>query len=166
MSVADIFSPTTQSDCARRRSMVRASPATLGIGVEGLGAAAAMDGDAATTRDEAEDVVPRKRIAALGVADEDVVDAVEADAAVVALDDAEVVRATRRAYPAIIVSEMRLQTIQSSSESLSAANSRIRDVDVAQETANMTSSQVLMQAGVSVLSQANQMPQLALKLLG
>ena len=41
-------------------------------------------GDAATARDEAEDVVARQRVAALGVADEDVVDAVEPDAAVVA----------------------------------------------------------------------------------
>ncbi|MBX7101702.1 MAG: flagellin FliC [Myxococcaceae bacterium] len=57
-------------------------------------------------------------------------------------------------------------SIQASAESLSAANSRIRDVDVAEETSRMARSQVLMQAGVSVLSQANQSPQLALKLLG
>jgi flagellin len=57
-------------------------------------------------------------------------------------------------------------TIQAASESLSAANSRIRDVDVAEETSKMARSQVLMQAGVSVLAQANQMPQAALKLLG
>ncbi|GMU58417.1 MAG: hypothetical protein AMXMBFR34_01800 [Myxococcaceae bacterium] len=57
-------------------------------------------------------------------------------------------------------------SIQASSESLSAANSRIRDVDVAEETSRMARSQVLMQAGVSVLAQANQMPQIALKLLG
>ena len=61
--------------------------AALGIGVERLRAAAAVDRDAATARDEAEDVVAGQRIAALGVADEHVVDAVEADAAVVALDD-------------------------------------------------------------------------------
>jgi flagellin len=57
-------------------------------------------------------------------------------------------------------------TIQSSSENLSAANSRIRDVDVAEETAKLARAQILMQAGVSVLAQANQQPQLALKLLG
>lgn len=48
---------------------------------------------------------------------------------------------------------------------LSAANSRIRDVDVAEETARMTRENILMQSGVSVLSQANQIPQLALSLL-
>lgn len=51
-------------------------------------------------------------------------------------------------------------------ENLSAANSRIMDVDVAKETASMTKNQILSQAGVSVLAQANQMPQMALSLLG
>src|SRR5512133_2531564 len=59
-----------------------------------------------------------------------------------------------------------VNAIQSFAESLSAANSRIRDVDVAEETSSMARSQILQQAGVSVLAQANQMPQLALKLLG
>jgi flagellin len=59
-----------------------------------------------------------------------------------------------------------ISNIQSFSESLSAANSRIKDVDVAEETSRMSRSQILLQAGVSVLAQANQMPQMALKLLG
>jgi flagellin len=51
-------------------------------------------------------------------------------------------------------------------ENLSAANSRIADVDVAAETADMTRNNILTQSGVAVLAQANQMPQIALKLLG
>lgn len=51
-------------------------------------------------------------------------------------------------------------------ENLSAANSRIRDTDVAAETSEMARNNILMQAGVSVLGQANQAQQLALKLLG
>ncbi len=51
-------------------------------------------------------------------------------------------------------------------ENLSAANSRIRDTDVAAETSEMTRNSILLQAGVSVLGQANQSQQLALKLLG
>lgn len=51
-------------------------------------------------------------------------------------------------------------------ENIAAANSRIRDVDVAEESARMTRSQILMQAGVSVLAQANSTPQFALALLG
>lgn len=50
-------------------------------------------------------------------------------------------------------------------ENLSAANSRIRDADVAEETANLTKHSILMQAGVSVLGQANAAQQAALKLL-
>jgi flagellin len=59
-----------------------------------------------------------------------------------------------------------ISQIQSASENLAAANSRIRDVDVAEESSRLTRSQILMQAGVSVLAQANQLPQVALKLLG
>lgn len=51
-------------------------------------------------------------------------------------------------------------------ENMSAANSRIRDTDVATETTEMTRNNILMQAGVSVLGQANQSAQIALKLLG
>ena len=51
-------------------------------------------------------------------------------------------------------------------ENLSAANSRIRDADVASETSALSRGQVLMQAGTSMLAQANQQPQLALSLLG
>jgi flagellin len=50
-------------------------------------------------------------------------------------------------------------------ENLSAAQSRISDVDVANETANLSKAQILSQAGLAVLAQANQMPQSALSLL-
>jgi flagellin len=52
-----------------------------------------------------------------------------------------------------------------SDENLSAANSRIRDVDVAAETAELAKNNILNQASVSVLAQANNAPQFALKLL-
>ena len=51
-------------------------------------------------------------------------------------------------------------------ENLLAAESRISDVDVATEMASLTRNQVLAQAGISMLSQANMMPQMALSLLG
>lgn len=53
-----------------------------------------------------------------------------------------------------------------SDENLSAANSRVRDVDIADETAKLTKNNILVQAGVSVLAQANQLPNVALKLIG
>lgn len=51
-------------------------------------------------------------------------------------------------------------------ENLSAAHSRIRDADMAQEMTNFTKNQILVQAGTSMLAQANSVPQNVLKLLG
>jgi flagellin len=51
-------------------------------------------------------------------------------------------------------------------ENLSASESRIRNVDIAKESAEMTRFQILQQASSTILSQANQTPQLALSLLG
>lgn len=62
--------------------------------------------------------------------------------------------------------EVAQSSIQTMRINLSAANSRIRDVDVADETSRLSRNQVLTQAGTSVLAQANQLPQLALGLLG
>ena len=90
-----------------------------------------------------------------------------AQAALQKLDDALVhINGTRANFGAL---QNRLQSTQNnleiSDENLSAANSRIRDVDVASETADMTKNNILLQAGISVLSQANQAPNTALKLL-
>jgi flagellin len=59
-----------------------------------------------------------------------------------------------------------ISSLSVASENLSAARSRVRDADVAQETAELTRNQILIQAGVSVLAQANQLPSVALSLLG
>ena len=59
-----------------------------------------------------------------------------------------------------------INNLQVSVENASAAESRIRDTDVASETANMTRNNILTQAGTAILAQANQAPQAALKLLG
>lgn len=56
-------------------------------------------------------------------------------------------------------------TLQETSENLSASRSRIQDADFAQETANLTRSQVLQQAGVAILAQANALPNQVLALL-
>ena len=59
-----------------------------------------------------------------------------------------------------------IRNLSSISENVSAARSRIRDTDFASETAELTRNQIIQQASVSVLSQANQRPQTALSLLG
>ena len=61
--------------------------------------------------------------------------------------------------------ESSIRNIANTTENLAAANSRIRDVDVATETSHMISAQILQQAGVSILAQANTVPSLALTLL-
>jgi flagellin len=58
-----------------------------------------------------------------------------------------------------------ISNLQNVSVNLSAANGRIMDADFASETANMSKSQILMQAGVAMLAQAKQLPQQALQLL-
>ena len=59
-----------------------------------------------------------------------------------------------------------IRNLSSISENLSSARSRIRDTDFASETAELTRNQIVQQASISVLSQANQRPQAALSLLG
>jgi len=61
--------------------------------------------------------------------------------------------------------ESTVTILEIQAENLMAAESRISDVDVATEMAQLTSTQVLSQAGVSMLAQANAMPQMALTLL-
>lgn len=84
------------------------------------------------------------------------------------LDDAMIsVNAIRANFGAM---QNRLQSTSSNlliyDENMSAANSRIRDADVAAESTEMVRNNILMQAGTAVLGQANQANQLALKLLG
>lgn len=92
----------------------------------------------------------------------------DASAAIVALDTAlDTVTSSRGDFGAV---QNRLSSaiaaMQVRSENLSSAQSRIMDVDVAYETANMTKNNILQQAAISVLAQANQQPSAALSLLG
>jgi flagellin len=105
--------------------------------------------------------------AALGVNLTSVADKASAQNALSAVDNAIVsVSAMRADFGAI---QNRLQStvsnIQVNIENMSAANSRIRDVDVAEETSELTKNNILLQAGTSVLAQANQSANVALNLL-
>jgi len=105
--------------------------------------------------------------AALGVNLTSVADKASAQNSLSAIDSAIVsVSAMRADFGAI---QNRLQSTISnlavSVENMSAANSRIRDVDVAEETSEMTKNNILLNAGTSVLAQANQSAQVALGLL-
>jgi len=94
--------------------------------------------------------------------------AAKAQSALTALDTAISDKDTARAKFGYKMNrlESTVEVLNIAAENLSTAESRVSDVDVATEMANMTKNQVLAQAGVSMLAQANSMPQMALKLLG
>jgi flagellin len=89
-------------------------------------------------------------------------------AALSTIDTAIATISNKRAQFGAAMNKMEVATsnIQTMRLNLSAANSRIVDVDVASETSAMSRNQVLTQAGVSILAQANQLPQTAFGLLG
>ncbi len=93
--------------------------------------------------------------------------ATNAQAAIGAVDNAITATNTLRAGFGSSLNRLSatVSNLQSMRTNLSAAHGRVRDVDIAEETSKMARQQVLMQAGVSILAQANQSPQLALSLL-
>lgn len=90
-----------------------------------------------------------------------------ADTAIAQLDTAIKAVSSRRATIGAMQNRLSvtMSNLQTYSTNLEAANSRIVDVDVAAETARLTRQQILVQAGSSMLAQANQGPQIALSLL-
>ena len=106
-------------------------------------------------------------LAALGIGTESVATKAQAQESLDSIDNALTsVSAMRANFGAM---QNRLQSTISNlliaRENLSAANSRIRDTDVAAETARLTKAEILRQAGISVLQQANNESQMVLKLL-
>ena len=98
----------------------------------------------------------------------DITTAANASSAISTIDNAiDSINSARSDFGAV---QNRLQStirnLATNAENLSAAESRIRDVDVAAETADLTRNSILQQASLSVLSQANVQPQLALSLIG
>lgn len=61
--------------------------------------------------------------------------------------------------------ESTISNLSATHENLSAARSRIQDADFAEETANLTRAQVLQQAGMAMMAQANALPNQVLSLL-
>ncbi|MCP5335054.1 MAG: hypothetical protein H7A08_05100 [Oceanospirillaceae bacterium] len=90
-----------------------------------------------------------------------------AQAALTAVDNAIASVASQRANLGAVQNRMdsTVKNLAITSENLSAANSRIQDADFAAETAELSRTQVLQQAGISILAQANQGPQQVLSLL-
>jgi flagellin len=101
-------------------------------------------------------------VSGLGVSDKD-----DAKSSLKDLDDATYKLAKARAGFGAMQSRFQIASnnLDLQHENIVAARSRIADADVAAETANLVQGQVLQEFGISVLAQANQMPQRAIKLL-
>ena len=97
----------------------------------------------------------------------DISSASAASSAVAQLDsDLQTIDSSRATYGALQNRlESTISNLRSAAENLTAARSRILDTDITAETSAMTKNSILQQAGVSILSQANQAPHLALSLL-
>ena len=91
-----------------------------------------------------------------------------ADSALATLDAAVTQVNTVRSQLGAIQARISLTIINltTTAENLSASDSRIKDVDFAEETSVFTKNSILTQAATAILAQANQLPQLALQLLG
>ncbi|MCP9470682.1 MAG: flagellin [Nitrospira sp.] len=103
----------------------------------------------------------------LGLNDVNVSTAANGMSALANIDNAISAVATARAQYGSLQNrfEATIANLQVTSETLTAAESRIRDADIAYETSVFTKNQILVQAGISVLAQANTLPQQALALL-
>ena len=104
----------------------------------------------------------------LGVDALDLTDLANSQAAITTIDTALDTLATDRATLGSNINELTaaVDNLAVTIENLSAANSQIKDADIASESAEFTKHQVLMQSGVAMLSQANGVSQMALRLLG
>jgi flagellin len=121
-----------------------------------------------TTDDRIQLTVADSDSTALGLNDDVLTSQTGAQNAIDALDTAIQSVATSRGTLGTTQNRLTvtLSNLSNMHENLSAANSRIKDVDVAEESASMTRNQILQQAGTAVLAQANSLPQSALSLIG
>jgi len=104
----------------------------------------------------------------LGINDDTLATASQAQAAITALDTALATVNTERSTLGATQNrlEMTISNLGSMYENMAASNSRLKDVDVAEESASFSRNQIISQAATSMLAQANQLPQSALSLIG
>ncbi len=104
----------------------------------------------------------------LGIAGSDISGRESASAAITAVNAAINAVSTQRAELGALQNRLqhKMNNLDASAENLSAAESRIRDIDMAKEMTNYTRWNILSQASTAMLAQANQAPQNVLQLLG
>lgn len=111
--------------------------------------------------------IPQLDVSGLGLNNLTIVSQKLAQAAIPDIDNAIDMVVNVRATIGAQVNRLEhtINNLDTANENMTSAESRIRDVDMASEMSSFTSKQVLAQAGVSMLSQANQIPQMVLQLL-
>lgn len=134
-----------------------------GTGADGINLTGAAEASAGFTDSQA----VAASLGGTAVSNVDISSVAGANTAIASMDAAlDTINSSRATLGAI---QSRFESVVSNlavtSENLSSARSRIQDADFAAETAAMTKGQILQQAGVSILSQANSQPQLVLSLL-
>ena len=104
----------------------------------------------------------------LGINDDQLSTSSQAQAAITALDTALATVNTERSTLGATQNrlEMTISNLGTMYENMAASNSRLKDVDVAEESAAFSRNQIISQAATSMLAQANQLPQSALSLIG
>jgi len=145
----------------------RIATATEFNGIKMLDNSATVSIHFGDTNDKIDVVGSTMTKAGLGITAASITTAASARAALATLDTAIGTKDEARAAFGYKMNrlESTIQVLNNQAENLQAAESRISDVDVATEMATMTRTQVLAQAGVAMLAQANLMPQMALALL-
>ena len=113
-------------------------------------------------------IIPQIDAKALGIENVSLVTAEAAEESLYAIDNAQNILNNSRGIIGAQMNRMehRLNEINIMSENMSAAESRIRDLDMAKAMTEFTKQQILSQSSTAMLAQANMMPQLVLQLLG
>jgi flagellin len=139
-----------------------------GTSGDGSGAMVFQVGTRNTVNDQIGITLKDQDAAALALDTTGVDNLANSQAAITAIDTAIDQLATDRATLGSTSNELTLavDNLANTIENLSSARSQIEDADIAAESAEFTKNNVLMQAGVSMLSQANSTPQMGLRLLG
>ena len=139
-----------------------------GTAGDGLGNMVFQVGTRNTANDQIGIALVDQDATSLGVDALDLTNITNAQLAITGLDAGLDILATDRATLGSKINELTaaVDNLSLTVENLSTANSQIRDADLARESAAFTKNNVLMQSGVAMLSQANMIPQMALKLLG
>ncbi|MCB2198212.1 flagellin [bacterium] len=105
---------------------------------------------------------------ALGISSLDLTDTINAQTAITSIDTAIDTKDTERTRIGAYVERLQntILNLQIGRENATASESTIRDADIAEEMSNFTRAQILMQTGVSMLAQANMVPQIVAGLVG